>query len=192
MTRLSFAKQLPQTQAAIEFAELHHARQLRATDRAPFLIHPVEVAALLARERYPDQVVAAAVLHDVLERTDVDQAELERRFGREVSDLVASVSDDASIADDDERKRDLLERVRKAGADAQAVYAADKVSRVRELRYLRAEGMPEAEAEATLRRHRASLAMLEEEVPDNRLVEILRFEVESLDALPPQGRVAES
>src|SRR5687767_10401473 len=97
--RLSFADDLPLTQAALEFAEVHHARQRRAADGAPFLIHPVEVAALLERERYPDRIVAAAVLHDVLENTDVDQDELEARFGAQVSDLVAAVSDDMSIED---------------------------------------------------------------------------------------------
>ena len=185
--RLSFADDLPLTQAALEFAEVHHALQLRVTDRAPFLIHPIEVAALLARERYPDRVVAAAVLHDVLETTDVGQDELEDRFGAQVSDLVAAVSDDMAISDEGARKDELRERVRRGGSDALAVYAADKISRVRELRYMLAEDLTRDEAERKLGRHRESLRMLEQEIPRSRLVEILRFELESLDALPPQA-----
>ncbi len=184
--RLSFADDLPLTQAALEFAEQHHARQRRPADGAPFLIHPVEVAALLERERYPDHVVAAAVLHDVLEDTDVKEGELEDRFGVEVSDLVAAVSDDPAIANVDARKEELRERVRKTGGHALAVYAADKISRVRELRYMLTEDLTHDEAEVKLRRHRESLAMLEQELPGDRLVEILRFEIESLDALPPR------
>lgn len=186
-SRLSFADDLPLTQAALEFAEVHHGRQRRPADGAPFLIHPVEVAALLARERYPDHVVAAAVLHDVLENTDVEQDELEGRFGSEVSNLVAAVSDDAAIGDEQARKDELRERVRQAGGDALAVFAADKISRVRELRYMLTEDLTRDEAERKLARHRESLAMLEEAIPDSRLVEILRFEIESLDALPPQA-----
>ena len=186
-SRLSFADDLPLTPAALEFAEVHHGRQRRPADGAPFLIHPVEVAALLARERYPDHVVAAAVLHDVLENTDVEQDELEGRFGSEVSNLVAAVSDDAAIGDEQARKDELRERVRQAGGDALAVFAADKISRVRELRYMLTEDLTRDEAERKLARHRESLAMLEEAIPDSRLVEILRFEIESLDALPPQA-----
>jgi (p)ppGpp synthase/HD superfamily hydrolase len=185
LSHLSFADDLPLTREALEFAEQHHARQRRITDGAPFLIHPVEVAALLERERYPDKVVAAAVLHDVLENTDVEQAELDERFGADVGTLVAAVSDDPAITDEQARKDELRERVRRAGGDALAVYAADKISRVRELRYMLAEDLNRAEAEVKLRRHREALAMLEQEIPDSRLVEILRFEIESLDALPP-------
>jgi hypothetical protein len=43
------------------------------------------------------------------------------------------------------------------------------------------------EADAKLARHRKSLAMLEQELPGSRLVELLRFELESLDMLPPRG-----
>ncbi len=77
--------------------------------------------------------------------------------------------------------------MRRTGGDALAVYAADKVSRVRELHYMLAEDLTREQAEGKLGRHREALAMLEVEIPDNRLVEILRFELESLDALPPRA-----
>jgi guanosine-3',5'-bis(diphosphate) 3'-pyrophosphohydrolase len=48
-------------------------------------------------------VVAAAVLHDVLEDTDAGPAELEERFGSDVAALVELVSDDPSIGDVEER-----------------------------------------------------------------------------------------
>lgn len=145
-------------------------------------MHAVEVAPLLERGGYPDHVVAAAVLHDVLEDTDVERTELEGRFGRAVSDLVAAVSDDPAIADEEARKDELRERVRRTGGYALAVYAADKVSKVRELRYLLTEDLTREHAEVKLRRHRKSLLMLEKELPGSRLVELLRFELESLDA----------
>jgi hypothetical protein len=148
-------------------------------------MHPVEVASLLERGGYPDHVVAAAVLHDVLEDTDVERTELEGRFGRAVGDLVAAVSDDPAISDEEARKDELRERVRRTGGYALAVYASDKVSKVRELRYLLAEGLSPDEAESKLRRHSKSLLMLEKELPGNRLVKLLRFELESLEALPP-------
>jgi guanosine-3',5'-bis(diphosphate) 3'-pyrophosphohydrolase len=102
--RLRFARELPLTRAARVFAEQRHAGQLGAVDGAPFLMHPLEVASLLEREGYPDHVVAAAVLHDVLEDTDSQRSELTERFGTAVGDLVAAVSDDPAIADEETRK----------------------------------------------------------------------------------------
>jgi (p)ppGpp synthase/HD superfamily hydrolase len=150
------------------------------------MLHPLEVASLLDRSHYPDHVVAAAVLHDVLEDTDAERSELEERFGRRVSDLVAAVSDDPSIPDEETRKDEVRERAREAGGYAPVVYAADKVSKVRELRSLLAAGLSPEEAEVRLRRHRKSLAMLEEAIPGSRMVELLRFELEALRELPPE------
>jgi (p)ppGpp synthase/HD superfamily hydrolase len=155
-------------------------------DGASFVIHPLEVASLLERSHYPDHVVAAAVLHDVLEDTDAERSELEARFGPEVGALVDLVSDDPSIPDEEDRKDDVRERVRRAGGYAPVVYAADKVSKVRELRILLLTGFPEEETEAKRERHRKSLAMLEETIPGSRIVELLRFELEVLEKLPPQ------
>ena len=63
---LSFARELPLTRQAIAFATERHSHQLRAGDRAPFLVHPLEAASYLERDGYPDHIVAAAVLHDGL------------------------------------------------------------------------------------------------------------------------------
>jgi (p)ppGpp synthase/HD superfamily hydrolase len=183
---LSFARGLPLTRKAIAFAKEHHRRQRREGDRAPFLVHPLEVASYLERAGYPDHVVAAAVLHDVLEDTDVDRSELESLFGREVSDLVALVSDDPAIEDIELRKGDVRERVRAAGGYALAVFGADKVSKVRELRMQLAQGLDPAEAEVKLQRYSRALAMLEREAPGDRIAELLRFELEALEALPPR------
>ena len=184
---LSFMRGLPLTQAAVEFAWERHAGQRRLADRAPFILHPLEVASLLERSHYPDHVVAAAVLHDVLEDTDAERWELKTRFGPEVSALVAVVSDDLSIPDENDRRDDVRERVRHAGGFAPVVYAADKVSKVRELRILLLTGFPEEEVEGKREHYRKSLAMLEETIPGSRVVELLRFELEVLEKLPPQA-----
>src|ERR1700753_1237737 len=96
-----FAQDLPKTRRALEFAGSRHRDQHRGGDGAVFLVHPAEVASLLARLGYPDDVVAAAVLHDVLEDTDAQFGDLRSRFGTRVAELVAVVSDDPAIADDD-------------------------------------------------------------------------------------------
>jgi (p)ppGpp synthase/HD superfamily hydrolase len=182
---LSFLAQLPLTRAATAYASDRHAGQRRAADGALFMLHPLEVASLLERSSYPDHVVAAAVLHDVLEDTSTERSDLEARFGPEVADLVALVSDDPSIEDEERRKDEVRERVRRAGGYGPVVYAADKVSKVRELRTEMTLGLPPEQAERKLRRHRKSLEMLEQTIPGSRLLELLRFELEALETLPP-------
>jgi (p)ppGpp synthase/HD superfamily hydrolase len=182
---LTFLRHLPLTERAVAAAVEWHAGQRREADGADFLVHPLEVAALLDRAHYPDHVVAAAVLHDVLENTDESFEDVAARFGADVAELVAAVSDDPAIENDDERKHELLERVRRTGGYAAVVYAADKVSKVREIRMELAAGAPRAKVEPRLRRHRASLEMLEQTIPGSRLVETLRFEIEALSELPP-------
>jgi (p)ppGpp synthase/HD superfamily hydrolase len=99
-------------------------------------------------------VVAAAMPHDVLEDTDAERSELEARFAPEVAELVALVSDAPLIADEGQRKDEVRERVRRADGYALVVYAADKVSKVRELRILIATGRDPATAIVKLRRYR--------------------------------------
>ncbi|MGH2714127.1 MAG: HD domain-containing protein [Thermoleophilaceae bacterium] len=132
--RIDFVERSPLTREALRFANERHAGQTRELDDLPFVTHPVEVACLLHEAGYSDEVVAAGVLHDVLEDTDAEHGELEARFGRRVADLVDAVSDDPSIEDRAERKAALRLQVARAGECAAALFAADKVSKARELR----------------------------------------------------------
>ena len=65
------------TRAAFGFASSRHAGQYREIDGAPFIAHPLEVGRLLHRDCQPDHVVAAGLLHDVLEKTKTSPRELE-------------------------------------------------------------------------------------------------------------------
>ena len=180
-----FVRDLPLTRGAVEFARERHRGQRRAGDNAAFVFHPLEVAALLDRSQYPDHVVAAAVLHDILEDTPTEPWEIEARFGPGVSELVSLLTDDPHISDEEARKDEVRERVRRRGGHGAAIYAADKVSKVRELRTLVARGRGGRDALVKLRRYRKSLTMLEDTIPGNRLVRLLRFELDALEEFPP-------
>jgi guanosine-3',5'-bis(diphosphate) 3'-pyrophosphohydrolase len=67
------------TQAALTFAERLHAGQQRRVDGAPFVVHPLEVACVLFSAGAPDHVIAAGALHDILEQTNADSADLRAR-----------------------------------------------------------------------------------------------------------------
>ena len=130
--------------------------------------------------------MASGVLHDVLENTETDAIEVEDRFGSRVAELVRAVSEDALIEDEGARKAALRAQVARSPIDAAAVFAADKVSKARELRLKLSCGLPEDEANRKLDHYHASLSMLERRLGrDHMILEQLRFELETLDALPP-------
>lgn len=182
----SFVAELPVTRAALDFAAARHDGQLRDTDGAPFILHPLEVAQLLRGRDYPDEVIAAGVLHDVIEDTDVRTGELRDRFGDTVTELVVSVSEPDGEGTYAERKARLRERVAEASADAAAVFAADKVAKAREFRL----GLVRAGDAAVIDNDKldhywACLELLERRLGHVPLVRQLRFELEALALLPP-------
>lgn len=122
----------PLARDAVDFALRRHAGQVRDGDEAPFALHPLEVGALLSFARYSDYVVAAGVLHDVLEDTATDENEHTARFGPDVTALVRAVSDDPSIDEKQARKAALRSRVAHGPNEPRAVFAADKVSKARD------------------------------------------------------------
>ena len=66
-----------------------HAGSVRKGDGSPYVFHPFEVAAIVAGVSRDEEVIAAALLHDVVEDTSFSAEELRRRFGNRVADLVA-------------------------------------------------------------------------------------------------------
>jgi (p)ppGpp synthase/HD superfamily hydrolase len=123
--------------------------------------HPLAVAKLLAREGARDDLVAAALLHDVLEDTTVSHAELEAAFGADIANLVAQVSEDPSIDDYGERKAQLRARVDAAGEDAALIFLADKLAQLQAL-----ESPAATMAPGKLDHYRKTLALLRQSYPD--------------------------
>ena len=132
---------------------------------------------MLQRRGYPDHVVAAGLLHDVLEKTPTTRLELDREFGARISQMVASVSDDASISHEAERTRELRDRVARSNPEARAIFAADKIAKVRELALLPRPLISSNRYQAKLTHYRASLEMLQWVGGDVRLIERLREEL---------------
>ena len=175
---------LPIARAALRFASARHANQYREIDRASFIAHPIEVGSLLRADGQPDEVIAAGLLHDVLEKTGTTRAELQRRFGARVAGLVESVSDDPSIDDYELRKRELRDRVAHAGSDTVAIFAADKVSKVRELTLLPTSRLDGTSIRVKVAHYRASLEMLRGVAVNSALVDLLDAELGRLSHKP--------
>jgi (p)ppGpp synthase/HD superfamily hydrolase len=74
------------------------------------------------------------VLHDTIEDTAATLPDIRAAFGPEITEIVAAMTEDPTIEDFQERKAGLRQQIADFGPDATAVYAADKVAKVRELR----------------------------------------------------------
>jgi len=77
--------------AAYEYCEVMHRGQFRQSGE-PYIVHPVEVAYILAEMRLDDQTIVTALLHDTIEDTRSTFEETGRRFGPEVATLVDGVT----------------------------------------------------------------------------------------------------
>jgi GTP pyrophosphokinase/guanosine-3',5'-bis(diphosphate) 3'-pyrophosphohydrolase len=77
--------------AAYRFSDEAHSGQTRLSGE-PYVTHPLAVASALAEWRMDVQAIVAALLHDVMEDTTVGKAEISRRFGKPVAELVHGLS----------------------------------------------------------------------------------------------------
>ncbi len=84
-------EEMDRIRTAYEFGALAHEGQHRRSGE-PYIHHPLEVARILADMHMDYQTLVAAILHDVIEDTETAKAEIHRKFGKGVADLVDGVS----------------------------------------------------------------------------------------------------
>lgn len=120
---------------ALEVARQAHAGQTRTgSGGRPYIEHPVAVAERLAETGYPEEVLIAGLLHDVVEDSALTVDDIRERFGGHVAELVGVLTEDVSIEPYEPRKKEHRERVGAASPEAQAIFAADKLTNVGMLR----------------------------------------------------------
>jgi GTP pyrophosphokinase len=129
------AERSPLVGEAFETARTAHAGQVRnGSGGRPYIEHPLTVAEQLAGHDCPDAILAAALLHDVVEESDIEVEDLRERFGNSVADLVAALTDAEEIESYERRKDVHRADVEAAGRGALLIYAADKLANIRALR----------------------------------------------------------
>jgi (p)ppGpp synthase/HD superfamily hydrolase len=141
-TRPDAAERSGLATSALRFARRVHLGQYRKQTGEQFVEHPIAVADLLSDSGYNGPVIAAAYLHDVVEKADVSLDEIRERFGPAVAGLVDSLSEDPDIEGYAARKRALRHATLGSGNDAVAIYAADRVANMRDWRKLPPEDRP--------------------------------------------------
>jgi (p)ppGpp synthase/HD superfamily hydrolase len=157
--------------------ERAHSFAAEAYDSPKELEHPCEVAELVRQAGADEELQAAAVLHDLVEDTDVQVSQIAAEFGSHVAAVVAAMTEDESIEEYLERKRDHRLRARDAGRDVALLFVADKLSNARRMR--RAAKEPKARK---LGHYGATLETMREAYPDLPLLDELEVELTALRA----------
>lgn len=120
---------------ALAFATAAHGSidQRRKYTGEPYIVHPITVAEIVRTVPHDGPMIAAALLHDVVEDTPVTIEEILNEFGREVGELVDWLTDVSRPADGNRRKRKHLDLLHTAKATpaAKTIKLADLIDNTR-------------------------------------------------------------
>lgn len=119
---------------AIYYASIKHSNQRRKNvEQTPYINHPIEVMQLVSSSGInDDNVLAAAVLHDVVEDSDATIEDILQLFGHKVAQYVAECTDDRSLSKL-ERKKEQIVHASKISQYGKLIKLADKISNLSDL-----------------------------------------------------------
>ncbi len=120
--------------AASFAANRHRDQRRRSNEEVAYVNHPFAVACALCDEGGvdDDELLAAALLHDMLEETETTQLELRNTFGARIAQIVAEVSDDKRLSTS-QRKRQQVLHAAEVSIEAQQIKLADKLCNLRDV-----------------------------------------------------------
>ena len=130
-------KEIAFYEKAVEFARVAHQGAKRKGTDNPYINHPIETSLIVYDMTDDVEVVAAAVLHDVIEDTSYTREDIENTFGNRVAMLVADESEDKmrhmSASDSwTLRKEATIAHLKNASAEVKIIALADKLSNMRD------------------------------------------------------------
>ena len=132
---------------AIIYATIMHQGKTRKLHNIPYILHPMEVAQILATLTEDEEIITAGILHDIVEDTDGTMEEIESRFGKRVAALVSSESEPKYPGEDKtatwkkRKEESLLVLQNSKDIGVKMLWLADKLANMRSLHRLwRREG----------------------------------------------------
>jgi GTP pyrophosphokinase len=125
---------------AYDYSLTHHAGQTRASGE-PYLVHPLEVALVLADMKMDPVAIAAGLLHDSVEDTSVTIVDIRKEFGEQVAHLVEGVTKISKIdfSSQEEQQAENLRKMMLAMVDdirVVLIKLADRLHNMRTLEHL--------------------------------------------------------
>jgi ketosteroid isomerase-like protein len=183
-----FTRDSPLLAEAYSFARRIHQGQYEESDGQPYINHPVTVGRLLYEAGYDDEVVAAGLLHDTLEHSELTSDPIRERFGGRVASLVDAMTEPVDIEPWGARKAALRRQIADAGLDAEAIFAADKIAKSASLRHALAQlGLREvgrrvsSPLDEKIDHYQASLDLLEAMAADLPFLPRLHYELDAIE-----------
>ena len=130
-----------QIMKAYNYAFEHHGDQKRRSGE-PYIIHPINVAYILAGVGLDEATICAALLHDVVEDTDVTDEDLRKEFGEEIADMVAGVTKLGNMmftSVEEQQAEDYRKMFLAMGKDIRVIIIklADRLHNMRTLKFLK-------------------------------------------------------
>jgi (p)ppGpp synthase/HD superfamily hydrolase len=121
---------------AEQFAVQAHGPQKRKYTGEPYIVHPIEVSQIVRTVPHTNAMVAAAILHDVIEDTEATYDDVVVNFGVVIADLVNELTDVSKPEDGNRAVMKALDRAHlaKASADAQTIKLADIISNSKDIK----------------------------------------------------------
>lgn len=121
------------TDKALQMAAVAHEGQYRKNTKIPYIAHPAAVGLILQKAGYKEELVAAGILHDTVEDTEITLEDIKREFGNKIAEIVAGCSEPDKTLSWEERKEHTIEYLKTAPEDIRVVACADKLHNVRSI-----------------------------------------------------------
>jgi len=126
---------------AYEYALKKHGDQLRKSGE-PYIVHPLNVAYTLAEIGLDDATICAALLHDVVEDTEVTNEGIVKEFGQEIAEMVAGVTKLSTMqfeTIEERQAEDYRKMFLAMGKDIRVILIklADRLHNMRTLKFLK-------------------------------------------------------
>ncbi|MBT2755310.1 bifunctional (p)ppGpp synthetase/guanosine-3',5'-bis(diphosphate) 3'-pyrophosphohydrolase [Mesobacillus foraminis] len=118
---------------ALHMAAKAHEGQYRKQSRIPYITHPVAVGMILMKAGYEDDIIAAGILHDCVEDTEVTIDQLKNVFGLKIASIVEGCSEPDKSLPWETRKEHSIEFLKGASEDIRAVACADKLHNIKSI-----------------------------------------------------------
>ena len=129
-------KDTPLINKAKMLAGKAHEGQFRKYSGMPYIVHPIEVATIVQSVDHTDEMIAAALLHDVVEDTDYSFEDIANEVSPKVAELVKGLTDVSNPQDGNRKIRKAIDKdhLAEQNAEVQTIYLADVISNSQDIK----------------------------------------------------------
>lgn len=119
---------------AFNFAIKAHKGQVRKADQnKPYIVHPIDVSKILSEYNLSEEVIAAGLLHDVLEDTSYSYEDILSLFGEKIAKLVLIATEENKKDSWEERKLRTINKIKNLNLEEKLLLCADKISNLEDM-----------------------------------------------------------